>query len=114
MENFFIDENFYSDLQDLIEDISQEDDLSDLGDDWKVQCAEGILQPVTELSAYSIIDSIPIERLGEDDKVFYCVRDFLNKAINFNSINEAMPKFYYAEGNDFTITKQDLLDYIKE
>lgn len=113
MENFFIDENFYSDLSELIEHTSDEEDLSDIDDDWSVVCNESKLEKVVTLSTDWIIRYIGEERFEEDGDTHEKVYDLLERRIDYEAINSRMPELYYPTRVKFTITKQDLLDYIK-
>ncbi len=46
MENFFYDDKFYSELSDLIDDITMEGKVDELEEDWAVTCYESKLEPL--------------------------------------------------------------------
>lgn len=112
MENFVIDDKFYRDLEELIYDISEEEDLSDLEDDWEIEAFECNLEPVVTLNVDWIMGRISTDRLGEEDEPFDQISKILNEEIDFEKINNLIPKYYYPGRSKFTITKKDLLEWI--
>ena len=114
MENFFIDENFYTDLGHLIDSVSDEEDLSDLDNDWSVECNESKLEKAFTLSTDWIMQYVGEERFGEEGDAYKKCYDLLESSIDYEKINAQVPELYYFTRKRFTITKQDLLDYIKE
>lgn len=113
MENFFVDENFYFELSDLIDSTSFEEDLSDLEDDWSVEANWSNLEKAFTLSTDWIMKYIGEERFDEDSDTHEKCYDLLERCIDYDRINSLVPEMYYATKEKFTITKQDLLDYIK-
>lgn len=115
MENFFYNDEFYSDL-DWLMDVLEIDETSvhDLEDDWEIECYESTLEPLFRLDYEWIIDHIDEERWTEDAEESIKVKKILEKHINFDAINDEMPKLYYGnERKKFTITKADLIEYFK-
>lgn len=112
MENFVIDDKFYRDFEELIYDISEEDDLSDLEENWAIEAYECELEPVFKLCANWICDRINEERFNEDGEPYDKIYEILSKEIDFEKINEQIPKYWYPGRNKFTITKKDLLEWV--
>ena len=112
MENFFYGEEFYREIGDLIDDISETEDLSDISEDWKITCEYATLEPIFKLDADWIMNRINDERFSEEGRESDDVYEILNQ-LDYSQVNERMPKLYYPNGKKFDITKQDLLDYCK-
>jgi len=117
MENFFIDENFYSEVEDYLIDLELEkEDVEKLPDDYQVKVNEAELQPIFVLKEQWIVDAICEqtdhfeERFPEEsDKVFEQIKTAIRKSIDVNKLNELLPKLYYPNGKKGILTKQDLL-----
>lgn len=109
MENFFIDNEFYDDLCSYMESRELEED--NIPDDWSELAVYGDLQPMYKFDLDWIFDRLNEERDDEEGNGGGALIKIFNDNINFDAINEAMPKFWYATKNKFVITKQDLLDY---
>ena len=113
MENFFYEDEFYSELSDLLDRLDLNDeDIADLPDDYKLECKESVLEPLVTLTSDWVSENISEERFPEDnDSISYKVSKALEQ-IDFTKANEMMPKLYYATRTKFVITKKDILDYI--
>jgi len=109
MENFFIENEFFSDFCDYMDSRDLEED--NIPDDWSEMAVEGKLEPMFDFSLDWIMDRLNEERDDENGNGGEKLIKIFEKHIDFNSINEAMPGFWYATKNKFMITKQDLLDY---
>lgn len=119
MQNFFIDEKFYSDIDDFFSreiDGEYKDDLSDMEDDWSIEAVETDLEPIFKFNIEWITDRIDVERFPEDDddRMSNKLEKLLESNINFDAINASMPKLHYTNHRKtFWITKHDLLEEIK-
>lgn len=117
MENFFYDDKFYSELSDLIDDVTMDGDPNELDDDWGVTCFESKLEPLVVLSKswlQEIIFDTEEERFPEEHE---STNKKLSKAldcIDFSMANELMPKLYYPTKTSFTINKKDVLEYFND
>lgn len=111
MENFFLDEKFYSDLGDLMDDLDINEECDSIEDDWSVEVREGSLEPIVQIDSEWIMDRINEERFTEEGKELEKINALFNEHIDFKSINEKMPKLYYPRAK-FTITKQHLLEWV--
>lgn len=123
MENFFIEENFFMDLDSLISHLDLDDDKSieELEDDWSTEAELSNLEPIFQFNEKFLIDLIMentdkwADRWPEDDEDITAiqVRKAVKENINLTKLNEDLPKLYYPTGQFEEITKQDLLEYIK-
>ncbi len=113
MENFFIEENFCSDLEDLIRICDLEDDgaIEDLEEDWKIKVELSELEPLIVYNVGQFTDYIDEERMTEDGDEVDRTADIIKKYIA--QINAEIPKLYYPIQKFEYISKQDLLDFIK-
>ena len=120
MENFFIEDKFFSDLSDLMDDRDiNEDELSQLKDDWHEDAEGTTLEPIITIDDKFITDLVDdyiydanIERFPEDcDKSLSGIKKAIKEAIDIEKLKELMPKLYYPNGAKIKITKQDLIDY---
>lgn len=116
MENFFYNDNFYSDMESFIhENFEDESEIAELDDDKLFLCKGSKLEPILKLSAEWIAERIDDDRFSENnsDGEIQEISEILEKNIDYEKINSLMPKLYYENYKDkFTITKQDLLDQI--
>jgi hypothetical protein len=118
MEPFFIEENFYSKVEDyLIDHELEKDDVDKLPDDWEIKVNDAELQPIFVLKEDWVIDQIVEntdhfeERFPEDsDKIFEDIKKAIKQSLDINKLNELLPKLWYPNGKEVSLTKQDLLD----
>lgn len=113
-EQFFWSDEFYHDMGDFIDSIADDykEDFSDMEDTWSVKCYEAELQPMLKISKDTFYE-LAEERFPEDNDR---IEQQFSKALDlipFDQVMEAMPKLYYQTRKTFTITKQDILEYIK-
>ena len=116
MENFFYNNDFYTDLEDFIEKVfDDESEIADLDNDKLYLCKGSKLEPILSLSAEWIAERIDEDRFSENnsDGEIEEISEILESNIDYEKINSLMPKLYYENYKDkFTITKQDLLDAV--
>jgi len=114
MENFFYNNDYFTDLEDFIEKVfDDEDEIQDLEDDKEYLCKGSTFEPILKLSAEWIAERIDDDRFSENnsDGEIEEISEILEKNIDYEKINALMPKLYYENYRDrFTITKQDLLN----
>ena len=116
MENFFFNGRFISDMDDLLLCLDlDEETIPYLPEDYSIECFDTELEPIQTLSAEFIAENISEERFSENnyDGEYSNVVKLLNENIDFDKINSLLPKLYYETNRKFTITKADLLTYIK-
>jgi hypothetical protein len=114
MENFFYNDKFYSDMEELMDDLDYyEEDVLKLPDDYSLDCKGFKLEPIVTLSADWIGERIDEERFTEDGDEIEKILKVLSANIDFDKINSLMPKIYYESGEKFKITKADMLEWIK-
>lgn len=126
MIDFFVDGEFYSDLDELMdawgvyspEDLEDaEEGLGVLEDEWSVVAYEASTAPfyvlkLDELVEYiteTIIVDFPDDR---DDITYNRTVEALRAGIDVDKINNLMPNVWQPTKNKFIITKQDLINYI--
>lgn len=114
-ENFFYGEKFYSDLDELTDDIElyNEEDILALPDDYSLDCKYSRLEPIVTLSVDWIIEKISEDRLTEDGDELEEIGRVLSANIDFDKVNHLIPKLYYESKENFKITKVDLLEWIR-
>lgn len=116
MENFFVDDKFYSDMDSLMNDLDlfEEQDVEDLdGTVFTVECFQSSLEPLVTLSYDWILDRVNEERFPEDNDRINNEFTKAIEAIDFDKVNSLMPKLYYPTRKKFTLTKEDFLEYIR-
>lgn len=112
-DEFFIDDNFYYDIESLIEDVlewEEIEDIKDLSEDYSVIANEAVLGPMFKFDLHHVLNTLDDDRYPEDnERIENKLVDLLKENINFDKIREGMPELYYQSRKQFTITKQDLL-----
>jgi hypothetical protein len=122
MEHFFLEDRFYHELGDLIDDLFPEDgDVEGLEDDWSIRVQESKSEKCCQLSLNRIVDNImedvfdlfddrmPINNEYEINEI----RNAIISGIDLDKINESLPSYHYPT-TFTTITKQDLLDHLND
>lgn len=113
MENFFYDDEFYSDISALIDVYwsTDKEHVATLPDSYTMQCTFGELQPIFEFTPDNMAEMVNQERFSDtdSDNEFRVIRDVVCFNIDFDKVNALIPKLWYPVGSKFTISKQDLL-----
>ncbi len=119
MENFFIDDNFCSDLEDLIRVCDLEDDnaIANLEEDWTCKIELTDLEPIFKVDAKKLCELLcdcNEERLGEnfDNRDEEKLIKAITESCDFEKLKELLPKYYYPNRKFETITKADLIEYV--
>lgn len=121
MENFFIDDKFHMDLDSLITDLDLDDDgaIEALPEDWSIIAEETELQKMFTLTNDFVVDSV-VQNTDkwdnrfpeESDYLFVKIKKAIEQGIDLDKMNASIPELYYPNGNNFEITKADLLEYV--
>ena len=115
MENFFYDDTFCSNLDDLANVFYiDEDNVNELKDDWQVRVEMFDLEPIFNIDADNLCQLLADaneDRLSEDFDEESMVLMALKETIDFEKLKELLPKHYYPNGNFETITKADLVEW---
>ena len=120
MEHFFIDDRFYSDLDDYINDCFPEG-IDELPDDWSIRVQESKLEPMFQLTKPEVAhivgqyiwDTHDDRFNPDDDGTDEEITEALEVCFDAEKFNTLVPKLYYPAGYA-TITKQDLLDFLND
>ena len=124
MTDFFVDGEFYSDLDELMEAcgvyapvdlLDDEEGLGVLEDDWSVVAYEAYSAPIIQISADDIIEQVlNVCNFPDDDndQTYDRVVEALKAGIDVTKINSLMPSVWRPTKEKFIITKQDLINYI--
>lgn len=112
MEDFFYDEEFYSDIENLMSDLDLNtiEDVQNLEDDYSLECTKSIIEPIFTLSAQWILERIDEERFSESGNELDSLEKTITENIDFDKVNSLIPKLCYETKEKFQITKQDLLN----
>lgn len=122
MENFFLDTDFFSDIDELLEHLEiEEGEVQDLPEDFFVEVIPGNLEPIFKLDIKlireAIIEACEVafeDRFPEDSpSVDKQIETAINQSVNVEKLNKCLPSLYYPEyGKTVKITKADILEYI--
>jgi len=119
IENFFYGDRFCYDLSDLVDILTDGDDLEDIDDDWSIEVEESKLEKMFTMDKDFIVKSIVDnterwdDRFPEDDsQVFKDIRAAIEDAVDIDKLNTNLPSLYYPTGNKVCITKEDLVGYL--
>ena len=122
MENFFIDDKFYSDLSDLMDEMDiEEENINELPDDWSEKIQLSKLEKMFVLKKSFVVDAINQQtdrwedRYPEDPsgKLLDEIEKAIESGIDVDKINSLIPELYYPTEEFVTITKQDLIDWVR-
>lgn len=122
MENFFYEENFCSDIEDLMGhfDLYTKEDVEALEDGWHVEVMhtelrkmfvlkERFFEDLVEWLYECNVDEYPEDTDNCDKKIMAA----LKASIDIEKLNAGIPELYYPADGQSTITKADLLEYLK-
>lgn len=114
MENFFIDDKFYFDLQELMDDLDiSDEEIPDLPEDWSCKLELTTLEPMFKLKAIDVAEMLynnNEERYSEDAPEEEKIVKALKECVDWDKLNSMIPQLYYPNGKFVTITKKDLLE----
>lgn len=122
MEHFFLEDSFYDDLDDFINDQFPGDgEIEDLPDDWFIRVQESKLEPMFQLTkpevahiiSRYILDMHEDRFRPDDDGMDDKITNAIGKCFDVEKFNSLVPKLYYP-ATFTTITKQDLLDFLND
>jgi len=119
MKNFFYDDRFCTDIEDLMCELDiDEETLSDMEDDWEIECEETTLEKIfvmkKEFITNTILNRTDIweDRFPEDsDDIFKQIEIAIDNSIDVDKLNKGLPSLYYPNGKRFKIKKSDLIEY---
>lgn len=113
MENFFYKGEFFKDLDEFIDTIlDYTETVKDLPETYEAICYKSSEEPILTLSSEWITKRICDDRISENE--VEKITDILNKYLDFEKVNQLIPKLYYeAIGNRIIITKKDLIEWME-
>lgn len=122
MEHFFIEDRFYGDMDDFINDLFPEYGTVELlPEDWFIRVQESKLEPMFQTNRADVHDVLlnffydtydtrfPEDSESQEEDLSRALKASFDVGL-FNSL---VPKLYYPAAF-LTITKQDLLDYLND
>ena len=121
MENFFVDDNFYSDISELVDDVLYDErieDVSELPDDWEIECKYTEEKPIGQFDKEKLVGQILetcevvwSDMLPEDDhRTLKELKKSISAGIDVEKMNPLVPTLYYPTREKFKITKKDLIE----
>jgi len=117
MENFFIDDKFYTNIEELLEDLEIET-IDEIPETYSERAESASLEPISEGITHDyLVDTIFSyleDRMPEDytEKFEAKIINAIKEAIDIEKINSLMPKLWYGNNQFFTITREDLISYL--
>jgi hypothetical protein len=115
MQNFFYEDTFCSDLEDLARlfDID-EDNVNDLKDDWQQKVELSELEPIFKIDADNLCQVLADayeHRLSDEFNEEAKVLKALKESIDFDKLNTLLPKLYYPSNQFEIVTKEDFVEW---
>jgi len=105
----YYNENFYHELSDLVADIDL--DMLKAGDTITVEDCD--LEPIGVLSVDLLTELLMDkweDRQSEDGLEYDKIEKVIKENIDFDKINELLPKLYYPNGKEITFTYEQLME----
>ncbi len=111
MENIFVDDRFFSDMESLLEWIEDNEDctIEELPEDYVIDVNESTKEKLVTFSAEWMVNRIDEERFSEDGDEQSDICKILEDCIDFDKINSKIPELYYPKYKSIKMTKEDLL-----
>ena len=113
IRNFFIEDEFFSTLEDLVEYTQVE--VDELDDNWSIKVELSDLEPIFNIDAKNLCQMLGDcneDRLTDYEEEEQKVLNALKESIDFDKLRGLLPKYYYPNGKFVTLTKQDFLETI--
>ena len=117
MENFFIDDKFYSNVEELLEDLEIET-VDEIPENYSEKAESASLEPISKGITYEyLVDTVFSyleDRMPEDytkefeDKIVNAIK----QSLDIDKLHSLMPKLWYANNEFITITREDLISYL--
>jgi hypothetical protein len=115
MENFFYEDDFCADFDDLALLINiNEDTVNELEDDWSIRVESTDIEPIFNVDANILCQLLAAaneDRLTEDPDEEENILKALTGAIDFGKLKDTLPKVYYPSNKFTIITKADLVEW---
>lgn len=115
MENFFYDDSFCIDLDKLADLCGiDEENVNELKDDWNAKIELTDLEPIFTTNAEDLCQLLADnneDRLSEDFDEKEKVLKALTESIDFEKLNNLLPKLYYPNNKFETVTKSDMVEW---
>lgn len=122
MENFFYNNTFYCELENLIEELElyEIEQVALLPNDWQIEVYDSKSDKMFSLDKEFVVNSVfrqiedsfedrfPDEDYSLSDRIQSAIRS----SIDINKLNSMIPEMYYPLKNKTIITKTDLIEYI--
>lgn len=120
MENFFVDENYYSDLDDFLIDheIYDKEGVQLLDDNWQQKIELSKLEKIFVIDKKWIVEQIyncNEDRFPENPEIIdNKISEAISSSVDFTKLNSLLPELYYPSGEFEVLTKKHLLDYLTD
>lgn len=117
IENFFCDEDFMSDFDDLAIKLDiDEDNVKFLPEDFQIKVELSELEPIFKIDAKNLCQLLADnneERLTDNYEEESEILNAIKQCVDFKKLTELLPKYYYPNNKFVTITKSDLVSWFK-
>ena len=119
MENFFYNDNFYSDIDGVIDELEYNmgTSVNEFPEDFEIEVELAQEEPIFQLDMQFVVKAIEAhteryeDRFPEDStRVDAEIKKAIEGAVDLAKLNKSLPKLYYTTGKYAKITKADLLD----
>lgn len=115
---YCIDDRYFDDIDDVIRHITEieDKDIEDFSDDYtlEVECCD--LEPIFQLNSenlYELLLNTFEERSSDSGDEWDKVEDILKKHIDFEALNNDIPKLWFPNGKTETYSKNQLIEFNK-
>lgn len=119
MEDFFVDDEFYSDLGEWLQDRYDDEEVRQLPEDYSFEVRPGKLEKIFNIKIDDVVDFITThtdrweDRFPEfADSTFDKIKKAIIGSVDIDKMNELLPSLYYPTTEKAIVTKKDLVDYI--
>ena len=110
---YYFNDNFYSELYDLIDDeLDFEKSPNELDDDFVLIYQECELQPIFTLDKDKLSDlllDVYEDRFSEDGDESHEVIKAINESIDFDKLNSMIPELWYPKHEKLKLSKSEII-----
>ncbi len=116
IQDFFYGDDYYcNDLRDLTDDLGiYKENVNSLKDDWSLKIEFAVEEPIFKINAEylcQLLADANKDRITDFFKEKESVLKALEECVDFDKLNNTLPKYVYPNGNVQIITKNDIINF---
>jgi hypothetical protein len=111
-ENFFYNDNFFTDLEALACELQDDFDVFAEGEELVIELS--VEEPIVKFTPEWIVDRIDDDRFTEDgcEREYKTIKEALSSTVDFDKLNALIPKVYFGSGKMVKIKVSEIKEWL--